>query len=552
MKTRQFYIAFVIFISLIPLVDLLKPGMYISHDFGEHAARLASFYQSLSQGNIIPRWAGNLNHGYGHPVFMFLYPLTNYLGSLIHFLGFSIVDSIKILFAASYIFSGLFMYLWIEKLWGSKAGLAAAILYLFAPYRFVDLYVRASLGEHLAFLFVPLLCWFITLLAKNGKKKFSILTGISLALLILSHNALSLVFLPLIFIYSIYLILTSTKDKKSLIISLLISLLLGFALSAFFWIPAFFEGKYTLREIVTNKEIFFSNYINWKELFVSKWGWGLSALNGSLSGFSVALGWTQILVFLLSIIFVLKSKKPERYFIILIILYFLFSAFLTTSSSMPIAGYIPFLTSFQFPWRLLAVPVFCASVLGSFCVKSVKVKLQTALAFGILIFAVLSNSSFWHIKGISGQFPDSFWINSYKGTTETGESTPRWAIRFQEKDPVAKVQAVQGIIDSIEINNWQFENHQYVVETKENTRVADNTLYFPGWKVFVNGKDVPIEFQDENWRGIITYDVPAGTSNIVIQFTDTKIRKMANIISFGAIIFVLIWYLIILLKNEKK
>jgi len=552
MKIRTLSIAFIIIVSLIPLFDLLKPGVYISHDFGEHSARLASFYESLSQGNIIPRWAGNLNHGYGHPVFMFLYPLTNYLGSLIHFLGLSIVDSIKTLFAVSYIFSGLFMYLWIEKLWGRKAGLVAAILYLFAPYRFVDLYVRASLGEHLAFLFVPMVCWLITLLAKTGKNKFSILTGISLALLILSHNALSLVFLPLIFIYSIYLILALTKKKKTLIIQLLISLLIGFALSAFFWIPAFFEGKYTLREIVTDKEIFFSNYIFWKELFISKWGWGQSALNGSQSGFYVALGWIQILVFLLSIIFVIKSKKPERYFVILIILCFLFSAFLTTSSSKFIVEYIPLLTTFQFPWRLLAVPVFCASILGSFCVKSVKVKNQTVLILGIVIFAVLSNSSFWHIKGISGQYPDSFWINSYKGTTETGESTPLWTIRFQEKDPVAKVQAVQGTLESIEISNWQFENHQYILQTKASTRIADNTLYFPGWKVFVNGKDAAIEFQDENWRGIITYDVPAGKSNIVVQFTDTKIRKLANIITFGAVILIFFWCLIFFLKNEEK
>jgi len=175
MKKKAFLLPLLILISLFPLKDLLLPGAYQSHDIIEHAARLASFYESLSQNNPIPRWAGNLNYTYGHPVIMFLYPLTNYLGSFLHFLGFSIINSIKILFGLSYIASGVFMYLWIKRLWGQKSWfLFAAIFYLFAPYRFVDLYVRAALGEHLAFVFIPLVCFLLTELIKKSKNEVKV------------------------------------------------------------------------------------------------------------------------------------------------------------------------------------------------------------------------------------------------------------------------------------------------------------------------------------------------------------------------------------------
>ena len=130
---------------------------------------------------------------------MFLYPLPSYVASLFHFLGFTFVDSTKLVFAVSYLLSALFMYLWISSKWGRPSGFIAALAYGFAPYRFVDLYVRGAIGEHMAFVFPPLICWGLLLLA--GKKRMlapSIIIPLGTGGLILSHNALSLMFLPII------------------------------------------------------------------------------------------------------------------------------------------------------------------------------------------------------------------------------------------------------------------------------------------------------------------------------------------------------------------
>src|SRR5688572_3623586 len=87
-------------LSLLPLFDFLKPGLPLTHDGIDHVARIANFYQNLTEGNLVPRWAGNLNWGFGHPILMFLYPLPSYFASLFHFLGFSLIDSVKLVFAA--------------------------------------------------------------------------------------------------------------------------------------------------------------------------------------------------------------------------------------------------------------------------------------------------------------------------------------------------------------------------------------------------------------------------------------------------------------------
>jgi hypothetical protein len=45
----------VLLLSFLPLVDLVHPGLPVTHDGQDHVARIANFYQSLSEGNVFPR-----------------------------------------------------------------------------------------------------------------------------------------------------------------------------------------------------------------------------------------------------------------------------------------------------------------------------------------------------------------------------------------------------------------------------------------------------------------------------------------------------------------
>jgi uncharacterized membrane protein YfhO len=66
--------------------------------------------------------------------------------------------------------------------------------------------------------------------------------------------------------------------------------------------------------------------------------------------------------------------------------------------------------------------------------------------------------------------------------------------------------------------------------------LRENTLYFPGWSAMVDGQNVPIEFQDINSRGIMTFAVPTGTHKVVVIFAETKLRLLSDVFSLFALL----------------
>lgn len=527
------YWVLICFITILPLVDLLHPGLPITHDGQDHVARIANFYQNLKEGVLIPRWAPNLNWGYGHPILMFLYPLPSYLASLFHIFGFSFVDSTKFVFAAAYILSALAMFLWLREFLTKEAAFIGSLLYIFAPYRFIDLYVRGAIGEHVAFIFPPLILYFLLKLAKKPSYKYLALGSISLSGFILSHNAISLMFLPLIFLYVAYLVLSS-KKRKSLIFNSCFLILFGLALSAFFWLPAFAEGKYTLRDIVA-KGGFENNFSQFGQLLYGTW-------NYSGSGqFTVQVGilhWISVLSSILACIYLYRKKNKLWVLSFGLIIIFITSLFLIDKSSQAIWDKFTLIQKFQFPWRFLSVAVFVASVLGAIGVSVVqklsnKMSLRSALIIILSTLILFLNKDYWHAKGYLNK-PESFYTSVYPGTTDTGESSPIWSIRFMEKKPKAHIEVIQGKA-SIKEEGRTTTTHKYKISATTDTRIRENTLYFPGWHVLVDGKQVNVAFQDPNNRGLLTFFVGSGNHDIQIKFAETRLRLIADIISIASL-----------------
>jgi hypothetical protein len=116
----------------------------------------------------------------------------------------------------------------------------------------------------------------------------------------------------------------------------------------------------------------------------------------------------------------------------------------------------------------------------------------------------------------------------------------------------AKGEVVEGrgiIVDRQEHNS----SRRYEIVSVDTIRMIDNTFYFPGWKVYVDGLSVPVEFQDIDYRGIITYTVPAGKHTVLVRFEDTKTRFYANVLSLvSAVTFGLLYYLRPRYQNALK
>lgn len=558
MKIRKniLCISVLVLSGILPLFALFIPGLPITHDGQDHVARIANFYQSLSEGNVVPRWAGNLNWGYGHPILMFLYPLSSYMASFFHTVGFGYVDSVKLVFGVSFIASIAATYLWLSRAYGEKAGYIGALLYGFAPYRFVDMYVRGAIGEHVAFIFPPLVCFFMYRLSQSIslKTKFSIYNllsanylyfagfSFSLAGLILAHNAISLMFLPVFLLYGLYLFFTQAKRSNIFAVMLVLGAVFGFGLSAFFWVPAFLEGKYTLRDIVTADGVE-GRFVPITWFVYSPWSYGQG------NEITKSLGFGSIVGVLFGIYLAVKGRlqNKERVFLFASLFVLFSGIFLMMQPSKFIWDLISLLQKFQFPWRFLSLTTFLVAVIGAVGVSHIldnDTKKNRIITLLFCLLVIIPTVQMWKPKGYLNM-PESFYTGIYDSTTDTGESSPIWSVRFMEHRANTPIEIISGE-GTIEIGSRTSTRHSYEITAKTSVWVLENTLYFPGWEVVGNGTTVPIQFQDPTYRGLMTFELPAGQHTIEVIFRDTKIRQISNIISIVSVVLLIMgfggWY----------
>src|SRR3989344_1144029 len=145
-----------IVISLLPLISMLRSGTYESGDLSLHAVRAMSYYNIIFNEHILPMWTPEFYAGFGDPYASFAYPLPYFIISVLHFLGFPFLISIKLLLATSFLLSGILMYIFVRKDLGEKAAFTAGVFYLFAPVHLVNMHFQVTIAMTLSYIFLPL------------------------------------------------------------------------------------------------------------------------------------------------------------------------------------------------------------------------------------------------------------------------------------------------------------------------------------------------------------------------------------------------------------
>jgi hypothetical protein len=156
----------------------------------------------------------------------------------------------------------------------------------------------------------------------------------------------------------------------------------------------------------------------------------------------------------------------------------------------------------------------------------------------------------WHPRAYEVR-NESIFKEIYRSTTDTGESSPIWSVRFMEHTPSAAVVVIQGEA-TVSQGVRTTTTREYTVSAATESRILENTLYFPGWTVYVDGSKTDIQFQDPQYRGLMTFMVPQGQHTVLIRFEDTKIRKVAQYISLISALALAIALGCALLWKRKK
>ena len=518
----------VILFSLIPLWPFFRRGYFESHDGEWMVIRFTAFHQTLKSGQFPVRFVDRLNNNYGYPVLNFLYPLPFYLAEIPKLLGAGFVDSVKIVFVISTILSAALMFIALAQKFSPPASLSGAIIYLFSPYRFVDLYSRGSLGESVAFAVIPLALLAIFKIEKNQKKYLPVL-AISTALLITAHNVFALFFLPLLIVTSVF------YGRKYLKESLL-AYLLGIFTAAFFWIPALLDLKYVRLSQIKVSEI--TQYlVNFQNLLFPDWLIGLNP--NKVNAVSAQIGIVNIGVIIYALAVQFASIQKSKFFFFLIFT-FISVVFLMSNYSYSLWQTIPFIDVIQFPWRMLSVSIFISAIITAFIVE--KSKKRTLLSTVIIFSAVIT--TFAYIKpSVFTNRPDSYYSTN-EDTTTVREYMPLWV---KEKKPVRADNKFE-IDKSARIISQSIKSAKYeaTIESAADSQVSVNAVFFPGWQLKIDGVRQNIYYDSR--YGLINFSLPKGEHKVIINYSKTPVHTTSELLSLTALILTCAHFF--KLKNE--
>ena len=514
MKIKKIIPIFIVFgAGIFASLPLFRLGFLPTHDGEYHIIRFFEFEKMLRNGILFPRWAPGLNSDYGIPLFNFFYPFPNYAGNLFHSLGWSLPDAFKLSLATGYIAAGVFCFLWLRKFFHPIAAITGTIVFSYVPYWFVSLYVRGSIGEIFAISFLML-----TLTAIEWR--WGKIVSIGIAGIIVSHNILSIFFLPIV---TVYLFIRNKGYIQTIVV--------GIGLSSYFWLPALAERNFVVGLNVVNFKDYFPQLY---QLLVPSWGTDFS---GTSTGneMSPQIGLVPLVVIFLSIFSILKNKGGEierlaKYFFVLVILSF----FLMQEISLPLWRLIPVLSFLQYPWRLLSVflPVvaFLAAYL-SFQIKNMWFSV-------ILIFAAVFLSYSYTRPVTYAPRSDEYYLtrpNFTDGTSSLGNSFSTHWSDWKKERAKEKIEIING---SAQVSNVETKptDYRFSVLAGTASTIAVNTLYYPGWIVQVDSISVSIDYEKD---GTIKFLVPSGNHVVRVYFGETPLRILADFISLLSLFWII-------------
>lgn len=517
-KIRKFvarYILIIVLVLSIPAVwALFVHGFYGASD-DLHIGWLYEMDRTISLGQFPPRFVPDLSFGFGYPLFNFVFPLPFYIGEMFHKLGLSFVDSVKAVFFISVPLSMYFMYKFLKEHTNEILALAGAVLYVYTPYRATDIYVRGAIGEILAFVFPPLAAYAITKISKEKSRKWIGVLAIATAGLILSHDIMAYMFLPFLGLLAIWLWRGVVKS--------IFGFVLGILASLYFWLPAIIESN--LMKYGTGNINFIDHFPTLKQLITPYFGYGAS-VPGPYDGMSFFLGTINILLIIAVVIFI-KKAKPVIYWALFAITV---SVFLMNFRSTFLWNTIPYLPYFQFPWRFLSLTTFATSAL---VIIFDKVKFGKWIGLAIIVFAVALNFTDYKPHDFLGR-TDAYYLNRYIPYPVASAD-----YQMVQEEYLRLPKGTEARPDKVSPNPGL--NATFNVDYQKETTFSYYKYYFPGWVAKIDGKEVAITSGSP--YGQITFVVAPGKHFIEVSFEETMFRKVLDIVSVGALVYVV--YLLI-------
>lgn len=541
-KEALAYTLIFIFSSIFVLPAILTPGIWKTFDSPFHISMIAQFHTALKYLQIPVVWTDGVAN-YGLPFGIIAHPLTSYLGGLITFITSDPLTSYKILWLLFSCITSWGMYRLLRKFTSIWPAVAGTILYTFTAYHILNLYIRGALPEFAAAAWLPflLVALFEEMPNKKWPQSFIVLT-FWYTLIFFTH--------PMYLLFSFFvttIFLLYYRPGKTFWITVFMSALTALLINAFYVLPLNLEMKYFYMGRETNF-LAKGSGLNLNRFFLEQWEYTCS--DGDSPAYRcnrVQTGLLEAGILLFSpVLFFLIKDKSRKKLIMFVFFLGVFSTLMLLNLLQPLYEKIKILGSIQFLFRFLNIWILVPPIIAAITLESLPRFKKIIIPVFILAILLIRIPQLY-VKNVTNP-PRSFYYFNTDNIHSVMMNTVWMGEPKDYKKQPRKGEVISGN-GRILSTNITPTKHSYTVQNNSEVLFADYTFYFPGWHAYIDEKEVPIQWQDPNHRGYITFTIPRGNHSVKTVFTDTTIRLAGKIISLLALTGFLLF---ITLHGKKK
>jgi len=366
----------------------------------------------------------------------------------------------------------------------------------------------------------------------------------------LSSNPVALVTMPVLVAMVLWVALATARHDRAAFARLLMrggwALGVGMGLAAFFWIPALAEREYVHLERLLQGYLNYSNhFVYLSQLLYSPWGYGLS-MPGMADGMSYAIGSVHLISVLVVVglcwhlrgwgVWPILAKRMTV-FALLILGY---AAFLSLNVSQFVWDRVNLLQYLEFAWRLHSLVAFSTALLCGVAVYLIALwrpalanRAMGVVLVGLVIFNVSKATPEQYPEINEADYSPQNIAAGYINVNTANEYDPVWV---QERPPEAMTTPLVFVRGTGSIINTARASlmREYTVEIEAggSAQLRENTFYFPGWRLWVDG--VAQDIAVDNHHGLMEVELAPGRHTLRFEFVNTPVRTWSERLSLIA------------------
>lgn len=529
----------IIIASIIISIPLANKNLNIYRDDGiQHICRIIGTEQTLADKQFLPMIMSNLCNNFGYSWNIFYSPLTAYMSVVFRIFNFSYVNCLKLCMFVIVLLSGLTMYkLTLRITKNKKLATLASIIYILAPYRITDMYIRTALAELASFIFILIVFEGLYIIVNEEKKSYKLALGA--AGLILTHQVIAMYTAIICFVYLI--VFFKKLKSKTVLKNIGVNLLFCILMTSFYWVGLLQHYFSTSYEVfvpgrMEREEVLIFYKAKFSQLFITN----------SEQTMIYAIGLLSVIGLVLTPI--AYKKIPEEYK--KTYMFFLITGVILigmTLSIFPFEKLPQALTMLQFTFRLFTfTSFFFAFVVATnfaILIKNFKtLDIVVLLTISILLLVPYKSKLDFNLKDNEERLINGVRVTENTGRVHAGmasmEYLPTKAFKnlkyiANRKDEVIVLDNNEAVISDY---TKQASNMNCKISNiNKETTIELPYIYYLGYRVYANGQEIKYTESD---NGFIQINI-AKDSQIKVKYLGTNemlISYAISIISFATII----------------